>query len=188
MPLVDETHNEIDRDIYYNKIELKILKSINKINQEIFSIQESIIEYEQFGQKEINDFKPFLRNYPFQFSFDEFSPTNYWGCHADEEYLNNPPSRIDEYLNKLEFFSVMTGGGCWGFENNFEKFSILITDGNAQKPFNFDQKICVTVTDDDSNILFCNWDDENNELYNLKVCDVNKEVIEKIVSIVKEKI
>ena len=69
MTIPEEEHNRIDRDIYYNKIELKILKSINKINQEIFTIQESIIDYEQFGQKQINDFKPFLRNYPFQFSF-----------------------------------------------------------------------------------------------------------------------
>ena len=96
MTIPEEEHNRIDRDIYYNKIELKILKSINKINQEIFSIQESIIDYEQFGQKQINDFKPFLRNYPFQFSFDEFSPLNYWGCEGDEEYLNNPPTRKEE--------------------------------------------------------------------------------------------
>tara|TARA_R100000654_G_scaffold6028_1_gene16136 strand:+ start:392 stop:958 length:567 start_codon:yes stop_codon:yes gene_type:complete len=188
MPKVDETHNQIDREIFYKDLELNILKSMQKINDQIFTIQELIIEYEQFGQKNINDFKPFLRNYPFQISFDEFSPSNYWGCEGDEEYLNKHPSTVDEYLNKLGFFSVMTGGGCWGFENNYEKFSILITDGNAQKPFNLNQKICITVTNDDSNILFCNWDDENNELYNLKVCNVNKEVIEKIVSIVKEKI
>ena len=96
MTIPEEDHNEIDRDIYYNKIELKILKSINKINQEIFTIQESIIDYEQFGQKQINDFKPFLRNYPFQISFDEFSPSNYWGCEGDEEFLNNPPTREKE--------------------------------------------------------------------------------------------
>ena len=96
MPLVDETHNQIDREIFYKDIELNILKSIQKINDQIFTIQELIIEYEQFGQKQINDFKPFVRNYPFQISFDEFSPSNYWGCEGDEEYLNNPPTREKE--------------------------------------------------------------------------------------------
>jgi len=96
MPLVDETHNTIDREIFYKDLELNILKSMQKINDQIFTIQELIIEYEQFGQKEINDFKPFVRNYPFQISFDEFSPSNYWGCEGDEEYLNNPPTREKE--------------------------------------------------------------------------------------------
>jgi len=96
MPLVDETHNTIDREIFYKDLELNILKSMQKINDQIFTIQELIIEYEQFGQKEINDFKPFVRNYPFQISFDEFSPSNYWGCEGDEEFLNNPPTREKE--------------------------------------------------------------------------------------------
>ena len=96
MPLVDETHNQIDREIFYKDLELNILKSMQKINDQIFTIQELIIEYEQFGQKQINDFKPFLRNYPFQISFDEFSPSNYWGADGDEEFLNNPPTKEKE--------------------------------------------------------------------------------------------
>jgi hypothetical protein len=66
MPLVDETHNTIDREIFYKDLELNILKSMQKINDQIFTIQELIIEYEQFGQKEINLFKFLLMNLALQ--------------------------------------------------------------------------------------------------------------------------
>jgi hypothetical protein len=51
MTLPEEDFNQIDREIFYKDLELNILKSMQKINDQIFTIQELIIEYEQFGQK-----------------------------------------------------------------------------------------------------------------------------------------
>ena len=83
----------IEKEIFYKDLEIKILKSIDKINKEIFQIQEHIIDYEQFNEKKINEFEPFIKNHPFQISFDEFNASNYWGSHGDDEFLNKHPKK-----------------------------------------------------------------------------------------------
>ena len=88
--------NENEKSIYYKELETNIIKSIDLINKEIFQIQEHIIDYEQFGEKDINKLGEFSRNYPFQFSFNEFGTSNYWGCEGDEEYLNKMPIKNEE--------------------------------------------------------------------------------------------
>lgn len=100
--------NENEKSIYYKELETNIIKSIDLINKEIFQIQEHIIDYEQFGEKDINKLGEFSKNYPFQFSFDEFNSSNYWGCEGDEEYLNKMPIKnegrqdnLDKKINKF---------------------------------------------------------------------------------------
>jgi hypothetical protein len=43
MTLPEEDFNQIDREIFYKDLELNILKSMQKINDQIFTIQELII-------------------------------------------------------------------------------------------------------------------------------------------------
>ena len=114
--------NENEKSIYYKDIETKIIKSIDLINKEIFQIQEHIIDYEQFGEKDINKLKEFSRNYPFQISFDEFGISNYWGCEGDEEYLNKMPIKNEERKEEKKKFKVTL--------NSDESYSIIINAVN----------------------------------------------------------
>jgi tetrahydromethanopterin S-methyltransferase subunit B len=56
-------------------IENEIIKSMEIINEEIYKLQMLVDTYTMQGM-DINEFKPFMTNYPFNASFDEIGE---WG-------------------------------------------------------------------------------------------------------------
>tara|TARA_R110002020_G_scaffold196661_1_gene397645 strand:+ start:159 stop:443 length:285 start_codon:yes stop_codon:yes gene_type:complete len=67
-----------EREISVIQKELEILNKIYEFNKLIFSIQESVIDYEEWGF-DVNNLNPFIKNYPLKLSLFEYSNKNIWG-------------------------------------------------------------------------------------------------------------
>ena len=81
---IEKTLNKLENKKYALEQKIELLKKIKKINELIFSAQENVIEIEQMNE-DINDFKPFISNYPFNCSFDEISTE--WGKLEEGEQI-----------------------------------------------------------------------------------------------------
>ena len=75
---------KLENKKYALEQKIELLKKMKQINELIFSAQENVIEIEQMNE-DINDFKPFLSNYPFNCSFDEISTE--WGNIEEGEQI-----------------------------------------------------------------------------------------------------
>ena len=73
---INKTLEELGSQKYITEQKMELLEKMKKINDLIFSAQENVIEIQEQGEN-INDFEPFLANYPFQLSFDEIRTK--WG-------------------------------------------------------------------------------------------------------------
>ena len=81
---IEKTLNKLENKKYALEQKIELLKKMKKINELIFSAQENVIEIEQMNE-DINDFKPFISNYPFNCSFDEISTE--WGKLEEGEQI-----------------------------------------------------------------------------------------------------
>ena len=76
--------SELKDNIFAKQKEIEILQKMNELSKLIYSIQESVIDYEEYGFN-INDLKPFITNYPLKLSLDEYAPhRGEWGCKDHE--------------------------------------------------------------------------------------------------------
>ena len=73
---IEKNLNDLEKQKYITEQKVELLEKMKKINELIFSAQENIIEIEEQGEN-INDFEPFLANYPFHTSFNEIRTQ--WG-------------------------------------------------------------------------------------------------------------
>ena len=73
---IEKNLNNLEKQKYITEQKVELLEKMKKINELIFSAQENIIEIEEQGE-DINDFEPFLANYPFHTSFNEIRTQ--WG-------------------------------------------------------------------------------------------------------------
>tara|TARA_R100000329_G_C7471268_1_gene165986 strand:- start:273 stop:542 length:270 start_codon:yes stop_codon:yes gene_type:complete len=73
---IEKTLTNLGNQKYIAEQKMELLEKMKKINELIFSAQENVIEIEEQGE-DINDFEPFLANYPFQLSFHEIRTQ--WG-------------------------------------------------------------------------------------------------------------
>ena len=129
--------NANERSIYYKDIETKIIKSIDLINKEIFQIQEYIIDYEQFGEKDINKLEEFSRNYPFQFCIMDMNNSNYWGYDGLSLYKpSEEKKKFKVTLNSDESYSIIIDA-----ENELDANKIATEKFNNQNPPYIDFKI-----------------------------------------------
>jgi len=181
MSRIDDVISQRQREIGVKEKELEILNKINEFNKLIFSIQESVIDYEEWGF-DINDLESFTKNYPLKLSLDDYKPnTNLWGNENEEDPEN---IQVAQLLSKLGFFHVNTGGGCTGYEKVISNISFLITDGNATAPEELKQKISLLVSDQDNNVLYSNFDSEKgSKMHDLKVVDVTDKMISNLFEI-----
>jgi len=185
MSRIDDVIFQRQREIGVKEKELEILNKINELNKLIFSIQESVIDYEEWGF-DINDLESFTKNYPFKLSLFDYEPhKNIWGNENEEE----PEIQVQEFLNKLGFYHVNTGGGCTGYEKVISNISFLITDGNATAPDELKQKISLLVSDMDNNVLYSNFDSEKgSKMQELRVVDVTDKMISNLFEIYNKEI
>ena len=72
-----------EKEIMVIQKELEILNKIHEFNELIFSIQESVIDYEEWGF-DANNLKPFVKKYPLKLSLFEYSNKNIWGTEEEE--------------------------------------------------------------------------------------------------------
>ena len=73
---IEKNLNDLEKQKYITEQKVELLEKMKKINELIFSAQENIIEIEEQGE-DINDFEPFLANYPFHTSFSDIR--THWG-------------------------------------------------------------------------------------------------------------
>jgi len=72
---IEKMLQDLSNKSYVSEKKISLLNKMDQINKLIFSAQEDVIEISQF--ENINDFEPFLANYPFIHSFDEIRTK--WG-------------------------------------------------------------------------------------------------------------
>lgn len=75
---IEEIINNKSDTIRINEQEIKILNKMREISQNIFDLQELVIDYEQWGY-DANEIEEFITNYPLKMSLFDYNPSNKWG-------------------------------------------------------------------------------------------------------------